>query len=128
MKDGVTLEYIKLFQMHGEDFKVWKLDEYYYISVEGYIGFKKLEDFIWLYNEFLSEFKKFLNENYKQPKETIKWKTIYRTRGMEICYESNNYWIFLEPYKSHEIWDLYDYMQDVINQIKEVAEKLNGKG
>jgi hypothetical protein len=112
-----------LLQFNGEDFEVWKSKEYgityYNIAVEGYIGFDNLDDAINLYDGFRIYLKNYLEtENYKKTERDI-WKCLYRTRAVEVYYEHGCYWIFLEPYKSTQIWDIYYYIEDVIQQLKE---------
>lgn len=113
-----------LFRFSGDDFEVWKSNEYgityYNLSIEGYIGFEKLESFVDLYEGFLKQFKSYLNEFYEDERKNIcNWNPIYRTRAIEICRDTNYYFIFLDAYKSTSIWDLYVYMEDVVQQIKD---------
>lgn len=59
-----------LFRFSGDDFEVWKSSNLngttcYNLSIEGYIGFEKLESFVELYENFLNQFKSFLNEYYR---------------------------------------------------------------
>ena len=58
-----------------------------------------------------------LENNYVKP-EKYDWNTVYKKRGMKVCYEHDCYWIFLEPYKTTEIWDTYNYLKDIIEQLK----------
>lgn len=119
-----------LFRFSGDDFEVWKSNEYgityYNLSIEGYIGFEKLESFVDLYEDFLKKFKNYLNEFYEDERKqnTSNRKPIYRTRAIEVCRESfipesKYYFVFLDAYQSTSIWDLYVYMKDVIQQLKE---------
>ena len=94
--------------------------KYYHLSIEGYIGFEKLHDFIGLYKFFLNELHDYLLKNNHPKTERDGWKRIYRKRAIEICYENNCYWIFLDGYESTKIWDTYYYLEDVIDQLKEV--------
>lgn len=115
----------ELLNIHNDDFILWKEEKYgetfYHISIEGYLGFDKIEDCIDLYSMFLKKLKKYLVENkYPIPNRSYKWKTIYLTRSIEVCYEYDCYWVFLDGYESTEIWDTYYYLEDVINQLKEI--------
>src|SRR5690625_1666578 len=92
-----------LFKFHGDDFEVWETERhgspYYYIAVEGYIGFDNLGDFVVLYTEFLHEFKKYLLENHEELEwrsKTCGWKSVYQTRAIDVCQEHDSYWVFLD--------------------------------
>lgn len=93
---------------------------YYHVSIEGYIGFKRIKDIVNLYKLFLGELFKYLTENNYEKKEINGWRTVYKKRAIEVCYESECYWVFLDGYESTEIWDTYYYLKDVITQLKEI--------
>lgn len=121
-----------LFRFSGDDFEVWKSHEYgityYNLSIEGYIGFEKLESFVDLYEGFLKQFKNYLIEFYEDEKKNVCYRNpIYRTRAIEIRRDSIYYFIFLDAYKSSSIWDLHDYMLDVIQQLKDFI-KIHNQG
>lgn len=131
---GAEQEIKSLFKFSGDDFDVWETERYdspyYHIAVEGYIGFENLNDLISLYTEFLQEFKKYLLKNHEEPewrRKTHGWKSIYKTRAIDVCLDHGCYWVFLDGYESNEVWDLYDYMTDVINQLKEFEKRMNRK-
>ncbi|PAV30367.1 hypothetical protein CIL05_07805 [Virgibacillus profundi] len=117
-----------LLEIHNDDFELWKEEKYgvkfYHVSIEGYIGFEKLEDFIELYEHFLGELQQYLIENNYPKTEKSGWKRIYSKRAMDICYGNDCYWIFLDGYESAEIWDAYYYLEDVINQLREVKASI----
>ncbi|MNH66505.1 hypothetical protein D3C73_185360 [compost metagenome] len=119
----------ELISYHHEDFNVWISErpndvKYYNLSIEGYIGYEKLEDCIELYNEFKDHLHEYLITNDIERPENDAWQCIYQSRAIEICYEHDCYWVFLDAYKSVEIWDLYYYLDDVIKQIQSNAEKI----
>lgn len=119
-----------LFTYNGDDFEVWKSDlhgvRYYNIGIEGNIGYENIEYFIDLYKEYLQAFLVYLTENnYIKPKREEEWKRIYQSRAIEIIHQDGYYWVFLDSYKSTEIWDLYYYMKDVIKQLEEIKDKIN---
>lgn len=121
-----------LLDYHNGDIQVYKVrqeeTDFYHIFIEGYIGFEKIEDFILLYKGFLEELKFYLQKNNSDAlsEKTHKWNVIYRTRDIEICRHHNLYWIFLEPYKSSSILGIYQYLEDVISQLKKFT-KSNSK-
>lgn len=119
-----------LLQFSGDNFEVWESYEggltYYNISIEGNIGYENFESSIELYESFLKQLEEYLKNNYPKSERNT-WKCLYRTRAIEVCYESDCFWIFLEPFKSTEIWDLYYYIQDVIKQLEEIKNKINAK-
>lgn len=112
----------ELLSIHEGDFSLWKEEKFgttfYRIGIEGYLGFCKLENAINLYTEFLQEFKKYLLENNYNKFEKHEWNTVYKTRGMRIYYEHDYYWVFLESFESPDIWDTYNYLKDIIEQLK----------
>lgn len=116
-----------LFDFHEENFLVWKDEKYYYISVEGYLGYENLEEVIQLYEEFIDKFNLFLIENnYEEPSRLNPyWKRIYQTRAIDIAFNANCYWIFLEGYKSKNIYELLWYMEDIVNQLVSLNRKLS---
>ncbi|MGZ7444935.1 hypothetical protein [Paenibacillus sp. TH7-28] len=123
------IKYETLLNFQGDDFEVYESSDMingrqYHLSIEGYIGVKKLSDLIDLYKDFSNLFYKFLRDkNY--PEEEIKqWNTIYSSREIQICYEGNCYWVFLKEYKSSYIWNLYLYLQDIIVQLEDVNKKI----
>ena len=128
MENNVEL----LLELNNGDFSVWRTvdqnnNKFYNIEIEGYIGYKDVNSFIILYENFKRSFYNYLdNNNYRKPVRNI-WKKVYQTRSIEICYEANCYWIFLEPYSSPQIWDLYYYLEDVINQIRQYINQCGNK-
>lgn len=115
----------ELLNLHNDDFILWKEKKYdltwYHLSIEGHIGFATLSNVIDLYSLFLEELESYLIKNeYPKPKEIHGWKTIYKTRGMEVCYEHDCYWVFLDDFNSIEIWDTYYYLKDVIEQLRRI--------
>ncbi len=111
----------------NEDFSIWKNDNYYHISIEGYIGYHSLDHAIDYYNGFIDKFKLWLiDSNYNKPnKINPYWNSVHRTRAIDIGYMEDCYWIFLEGHKSEEIYELLWYMEDILNQLKEVNKKLS---
>lgn len=115
-------------KFQNDDFQVYKSiingRENYHISVEGYMGADKLDDIISWYRDFLKTFNTYLIENNIKQTERYIWKRIYTSRQIEVCHDHDCYWVFLDGYKSDRIWDLYYYMEDVINQLIEFNSKL----
>ena len=114
-----------LLEIHNGDFELWKEENYnltfYHLAIEGYIGFKTIGEFIDLYSMFLEELKRYLIENkYPKPEKSSDWGTIYKARGIEVCFAHDYYWVFLDEYTSTEIWDTYYYLEDVIKQLKKI--------
>lgn len=118
----------KLLQYSGEDYEIWKSQEhgitFYHIGIEGYVGFENFEDAISEYEEFLNQLHNYLKSEGYPKAEMHGWKRLYKTRAVEVCYEFDCYWIFLEQYKSTEIWFLYYYLEDVINQLKGIKDDI----
>lgn len=114
----------ELLNIHDDDFSLWKDHSYgfdwYHIGIEGYIGFESVQSFIDLYELFLNELHEYLIKNKYPKTERERWRIVYSKRAIDICYENEFYWVFLEEYKSTEIWDTYYYLEDVIKQLKEV--------
>lgn len=120
-------KHIDLFKFSGEDFLVWQSEEngikYYNIGIEGYIGFKEIESFVSLYEDILTHFEEYLVANHDRPNINKDKESVYKTRAVDVRYWHENYWIFLDGYKSTEIWDLYYYVKDVIEQLREAVLK-----
>jgi hypothetical protein len=115
----------ELLNLHNDDFILWKEKKYdltwYHLSIEGYIGFETLDDAIGLYNLFLKELEEYLTENnHPKPNKNRGRRIVYKVRGMEVCYEHEYYWVFLDGYKSTDIWDIYYYLKDVIEQLRRI--------
>jgi hypothetical protein len=87
------------------------------------MGCEELGDFVNLYQEFLNKIHTYLIEHDIPKTEKHVWKCIYQTRAMDICHDHGCYWIFLDTYKSSQIWDIYYYMEDVIAQLKEAIKQ-----
>lgn len=126
--NSIQKTHVTLLTFNGEDFEVYKSindkNETFCISIEGYLGLPEIKEFINLYEDFLNRFFCYLDENkYVRKEKTSAWKTIHRQRAIEICKTDSMYWIFLDGYQSHDIWDLYDYMSDVINQLREIDRR-----
>lgn len=115
---------MELLNIHNGDFILWKEDKYditfYHIAIEGYMGFETIGDAIDLYSLYLEELKKYLVENKHPEAERYRWDVVYKTRGIEVCFEHGCYWVFLDGYESTEIWDTYYYLEDVIEQLREI--------
>lgn len=121
------MNYESLLKFHGEDFELYKKDNHYHISVEGYLGFDSLDDAIQLYETFLDKMLDYLNDNNYVELDYLdkNWKTIHQSRSIHVCYESNYYCIFLDRYNSTNIWECYYYLEDVISQLIDINFKLN---
>jgi hypothetical protein len=116
-----------LLQFNGEDFELYESQEhtltYFNISIEGYMGFYTIKSVIESYTMFLDKLKKYLEENHEKT-EKHGWKCVYQTRAIDVCYEGDCYWVFLDTFKSSEAWDTYYYMEGVIRQLSEIKEDL----
>jgi len=111
-----------LLQFCGDDFELYESIEhtitYYKISVEGYMGFETVIQIVDLYKEFLVKLEEYLTENHEKTDKHI-WECVYQTRAININYKAKCYWVFLDLFKTTQIWDTYYYMEDVIKQIIE---------
>lgn len=121
----------EVFSWDGDDYSVWKDRVWYsdkdqfHIEVEGYMGFAKLSHAIHSYEKFNAEFKKYIEQHGElKERNDSGWKQVYKTNAIDISFEGDSYWIFLDGHKSEEISDLYWYMHDVINQLKELNDSL----
>jgi len=119
--------YKNLFNFEGDDFEVYESElygsTYFKVSIEGYMGFENFESFIGLYEKFKIKLEKYLIDNHEKTYRDI-GECVYKTRAIDVSYESNCYWIFLDTFKTTQIWDIYYYMEDVIEQLKEVKDKI----
>ncbi len=113
-----------LLDIDGGDFSLWQSKKdgrrYYHISIEGYIGLDYIKDFIPLYEKYLRELHTYLTKANQPKREHVGWYRLFRSRAFEICYEADSYWIFLEEYKSEDIWETYYYLEDVIEQLEKL--------
>jgi len=118
-----------LLSIGRSDFEFWKESihkdfTWYHVGIEGYIGLQTLEDFISLYTTYTEKLYEYLIDNgfeYKEKNEG--WNPIYQKRAMEICYENDCYWIFLDGFKDTQPWECYHYLKDVIKEIEEFINK-----
>ena len=110
--------------IHDGDFELWEEEKYgikfYNLSIEGYIGLETIGDFIDLYNFFLEELYYYLLQNNYPKTERGNWNTIYKTRAIEVDFVNDCYWVFLDKYESNGIWDIYYYLEGVIEQLRQV--------
>ncbi|WP_336763473.1 hypothetical protein [Paenibacillus sp. USHLN196] len=117
----------EVFSWQDEDFSVWKdriwhsNKDQYHIGVEGYMGFEDVAQAIECYQLFNESFKAYIEQNGGLKEKHIGWHKIYSTRAVNVSYENECYWIFLDEYKSEEISELYWYMCDVIDQLKGIV-------
>ena len=86
------------------------------------MGFETIKQVVELYKDFLVELEKYLIENHEKTDKDI-WECVYQTRAIDICYNAECYWVFLDTFKTTMIWDTYYYMEDVIKQIIEFESK-----
>lgn len=97
----------------------------YLLEIEGFYGYNSLEHCIETYECCLQQLENFLNKHHKRVDneniESSSCHTIYKTRAIEIAYGYDCYWVYLDTYYANDIWDLYDYLKDVINQIRGFA-------
>ncbi|WP_411735066.1 hypothetical protein [Paenibacillus sp. M2] len=120
----------EVFNYQNDDFSVWKDrvwysdKDQYHIGVEGYMGFETIDDVISCYEQFNKAFKQYIEQTGDLKEKHLGWHKIYSVRAVNVSYENECYWIFLDGYKSEEISDLYWYMCDVIDQLKEVNDSL----
>jgi hypothetical protein len=114
-------------EFSGGDFELWESQEHetkhYNISIEGYMGFEKISDIVDLYKKFIVKLEEYLMKHHEKTKKE-RWRIVYQTRDIKICYEGDCYWVFLDTFKSSIAWDTYYYMEDVIKQISEINEEL----
>ncbi|MFE6075579.1 hypothetical protein ACFVQB_14000 [Paenibacillus sp. NPDC057886] len=120
----------EVFDWQGDDFSVWKDKvwysdkDQYHVGVEGYMGFEDMTQAIDCYEQFNEAFKQYIEQNCGLKEKHLGWHKIYSVRAVNVAYENECYWIFLDGHKSEEISDLYWYMFDVIEQLKQVNESL----
>lgn len=117
-----------MFKWSGEDFTVYKevlkySEDYsqtsYFLAVEGSIGFKRVSDFIKLYEEFTKQFLEYLTDNkYEHPNKSMVWKKVYSAREFEVLNNGNCFYVFLDASKKSNIWELYEYLNDVIQELE----------
>ncbi|WP_220687718.1 hypothetical protein [Paenibacillus lautus] len=112
-------------QFHGDDFELYETEmygsTYYNLSIEGYLGFDTIDECINLYKAFYEKLNTYINEVRKE--EVFHgWTKLYRTRAIEVCFNADCYWVFLDPYKSTELRDMSFYMDDVIRQLMEFRD------
>jgi len=114
----------EVFNWQDDDFSVWKDKvwysdkDQYHIGIEGYMGFKNMNQAIECYEQFNEAFKEYIERNGGLKEKHLGWHKIYSTRAVNVSYENECYWIFLDGYKSEEISELHWYMCDVIEQLK----------
>ena len=127
IKGGETEIVEILLELDRGDFVFWKDNRYdfayYRIDIEGYIGLKTLQSFVDMYSGYLEELHDYLTKNNYAEIEVADWNTVYKSRAIDICHTNDCYWIFLDGYKSTEAWDVYYYLKDVIEQIKNLINK-----
>ncbi|WP_339304234.1 hypothetical protein NST33_17640 [Paenibacillus sp. FSL L8-0435] len=117
----------EVFSWQDEDFSVWKDKVWYsekdqfHIGVEGYMGFENMSQAIECYEQFNEAFKEYIEQNVGLKGKHLGWNKIYSTRAINVSYENEYFWIFLDGYKSEEISELYWYMCDVIEQLKGIV-------
>ncbi|WP_405101705.1 hypothetical protein [Oceanobacillus sp. FSL H7-0719] len=112
----------ELLELHNGDFVLWSEErygfKYYCVGIEGYIGYKRLDQFIGLYRLFLVELHNYLIENNYPKTEKTTW--IYQKRAIKVDCVNDFYCIFLDGYESTQIWDTCYYLEDVIDQLREI--------
>lgn len=118
-----TINFETLLELDDGDFSFWKEKEYdmtfYKLAIEGYIGFEDPYTFVEVYTTWLNKLHEYLVQNdYTEPAPSS-WKTVYRSRAIDIRNTGGCYWIFLDTYESTEAWRVYDYLKDVIRHLKE---------
>ncbi|RXZ77941.1 hypothetical protein EBB07_28185 [Paenibacillaceae bacterium] len=121
----MTETYETLFNFHNDDFEVYKNDnshgtDRYYLFVEGYLAFRTLDEVVNLYNDFLKEFNSYLSRMSFEKTAKTPINSFYRTREIAVNYEHGYYEVFLDTHITHDIWDLYYYMEDVIKQLNDL--------
>lgn len=121
----MDIEY--LLNIYDDDFSLWKSSEYgvsyYHVSTEGYVGHDSMEEAVEWFKHFLGGLENYLITEHHEKTPKHRWRLIYSTRAVDVCYEHECYWVFLDGYKSTEIWDTYYYLEDVIKQLEELSEK-----
>lgn len=110
----------------SDDFELYKDDEKYYLSIEGYMGFKSLDRTIEVYETFLDKMLDYLTENnFQEPDYNNSWKTVHQSRSIHVCYEHDSYFVFLDRYENSQIWECYYYLEDIISQLIDINYKLS---
>ena len=123
---------------NGGDLSVWKTVDhcddynptYYHIEIEGYIGYKTLQDAVNYYQDMLDKLTVWIisykkdhpnrdDEKYKKYDADL----VYQTRDIEVRYNNDCYWIFTEPPEFPYIDGCKEWLEDVVKQLKTIKEK-----
>lgn len=120
---------------YGE-FEDFELDTYligntdvrqYRLSIEGLIGYESIQDAIDYYGQFLNILKDYIDKNFGALNESDyedSLTPLYKTRAIEVVFEHNYYWMYLDTYTGFSLGDTYDYLSDVIEQLKGLNSSL----
>lgn len=130
-EDFVDLfEYPQVWQNSNDgDLSVWKTWDkdfktyIYHIEIEGFIGYKTLNEGIEYYEELCNALKAFLKKN-AIPSKKANNKVIYHSRDVEVHDDKDNdcIWIYVsEPSMGfNSLYDTYSWLSDIIEQLKTI--------
>lgn len=130
-EDFVDLfEYPKVWPNSNDgDLSVWKtwdkdFKKYtYHIGIEGFIGYKTLNEGIEYYEQLCNALKKFV-DNHPISLRKTDHDIIYRSRDIEVHDDKDNecVWIYAsEPSMGfNSLYDTYMWLSDIIKQLKTI--------
>lgn len=126
----ILLEYPHIWNDNSGDLSVWKewdenLNKYtYHIGVEGFIGYKNLNEGIAYYEQMSNAFNEYLKANtISSPKQNDN--IVYHSRDIEVENDKDNkcVWIYVsEPSLGFNcLYDTYLWLKDIIKQLKTIS-------